>query len=233
MKDKILNKGILIQARLSSSRYPGKMLDKVGDVTLLEYVFNRCSASRLADKVIVITSKNISDDAICDLCSDKGIPFFRGELDNVLKRYVDAANYNEIDVVSRVCGDSPFVDVEAVDQMFSLFSGGVMYDYVSVSNAINGFISEVFLLEVLEKVMEEKLTDDDKEHVTRYIVNNKKKFRTKSLDLGLNPKEMTAYTLTVDYPRDIVVANRVAEQLNGFCYSSIDVVNALTNVKLS
>ena len=44
---------------------------------------------------------------------------------------------------------------------------------------------------------------------------------------------MTAYTLTVDYPRDIVVANRVAEQLNGFCYSSIDVVNALTNVRLS
>ena len=94
--------GILIQARLSSSRYPSKMLDKVGNVTLLEYVYHRCKTSKLANKVIVITSTDKSDDALYDLCLDKEIPLFRGDLNNVLERYICAANENKIELICRV-----------------------------------------------------------------------------------------------------------------------------------
>ena len=85
-----MNNAILIQARLSSSRFPKKMLENIGGITLMEYVYKRCKNSMRADRVIVITSNNKTDDELYRLCLDKNILVFRGDLENVLKRYIDA-----------------------------------------------------------------------------------------------------------------------------------------------
>jgi len=191
------------------------MLDKVGNVTLLEYVYHRCKTSKLANKVIVITSTDKSDDALYDLCLDKEIPLFRGDLNNVLERYICAANENKIELICRVCGDSPFVDVTAIDEMFSLFNNATKYDYISTSNSLNGFTSEVVLQSVLKNIQTKNLTDDDKEHVTKYILDNKVNFKTKFMNLNLKPITLEPYSLTVDYPDDMSIANKIVSKLDG------------------
>ena len=76
-------KVIMIQARMSSLRFPGKMLMELSGATLIEYVYNRCACSKLADSVVVITSNNNSDNVLYDKCIGKNIPVYRGSLNNV------------------------------------------------------------------------------------------------------------------------------------------------------
>lgn len=223
-----MTSAILIQARMSSSRFPNKMMAKVGRVTLLEFVYNRCKKSKIADKVVVLTSVQQSDDVIAELCFDKKIPLFRGDLDDVLKRYICAADYNNAETICRVCGDSPFVDISAVDEMLSMFSESKCeYDYVSVVSCINGFVSEVFTRSVLKEIYTQNLSESEKEHVTSYIVNNKENFNTNLIGLDLKPKGLDGYTLTVDYPNDIALVNSVVDKLIDDEFTSADVIDAL------
>ena len=224
-------KSILIQARLSSSRFPRKMLEKIGNITLLEYVYNRCKLSKESNDVIVITSDEQTDDELYKLCGEKNIPVFRGSLDNVLKRYIDASHKYDLDVVCRVCGDSPFVDVEAIDKMFSEFKNDDSLEYMSTANSLNGFMSEVVTLELLEKIYTKNLTNEDMEHVTKFICDNLNKFNTKKLDLNLRPKELESFALTVDYPKDILIAQSISKKLNNIAFTSNDVVDILKKLE--
>ncbi|NOX16284.1 MAG: hypothetical protein GXP61_09755 [Epsilonproteobacteria bacterium] len=225
-----MNNAILIQARLSSSRFFKKMLEDINGISLVEYVYNRCKQSKLADQVVVITSNEKSDDELYALCVEKNMDVFRGELDNVLKRYIDASNYFGIDIICRVCGDSPFVDVEAMDNMFLFFENSSI-DYISITNSLNGFMSEIFSLKLLNKVYNEELSEEDKEHVTKYIRDNISRFKTKLLDLGLKPKELEKFTLTIDYPDDLVIAKKIARNLNNFEFTSCDIINILKQLR--
>ena len=109
-------KGILIQSRLSSSRLPKKMLMDIGGYKLVEFVYKRAILSTQSDMVAIITSTHRSDDELYEFCKAKNIPVFRGSLDNVLERYIEASDFFELDIVVRVCGDSPFVDVDYIDE---------------------------------------------------------------------------------------------------------------------
>lgn len=226
-----MNKVILIQARLSSSRFPKKMLKKINNMTLIEYVYSRCKESKKADDVIVITSDEESDDELYRLCADKNIAVYRGELDNVLKRYIDASNHFDIDVICRVCGDSPFVDIKAIDKMFYNFECNSDIEYMSTTNSLNGFMSEVLSQNLLKTVYNDDLSKEDKEHVTKYIRDNILKFNSKELDLDLKPKELEKFTLTIDYPNDILIAQKVAKNLKKFDFTSDDIINVLKQMK--
>ncbi|MCF6330713.1 MAG: hypothetical protein L3I99_04115 [Sulfurimonas sp.] len=226
-----MKKAILIQARLSSSRFPKKMLKKINNITLIEYVYNRCNESKKADRVVVITSNEESDDELYRLCVDKNIAVYRGELGNVLKRYIDASNHFDVDVICRVCGDSPFVDIKAIDKMFYNFECNPDLDYMSTTNSLNGFISEVFSSNLLNTVYNDDLSTEDKEHVTKYIRDNILEFNSEELDLDLKPKELEKFTLTVDYPNDILIAQKVAKNLKKFDFTSNDIINILKQMK--
>ncbi|MCW8895331.1 hypothetical protein [Sulfurimonas sp.] len=226
-----MKKTILIQARLSSSRFPKKMLEKINNITLVEYVYNRCNESKKANKVVVITSDEESDDELYELCVNKNIAVFRGELNNVLKRYIDASIFFDVDVICRVCGDSPFVDVKAIDQMFDYYESNANIDYISTTNTLNGFMSEVFSSNLLNKVYNDDLSKEDKEHVTKYIRDNISKLNVKELDLKLKPKELEKFTLTIDYPEDMIVAKIIASNLEDFSFKSEDIINILKDTK--
>jgi len=101
-----MKKAILIQARLNSSRFPKKMLKKLGEFTLVEYVYNRCLASKETDLVGVITSLEKSDDELANLCKSKNIPFYRGNLNNVLDRYIKAGEFLTIEQIPQKVAES-------------------------------------------------------------------------------------------------------------------------------
>jgi spore coat polysaccharide biosynthesis protein SpsF (cytidylyltransferase family) len=225
-----VKKAILIQARLSSSRFPKKMLSNLGDYKLVEYVYKRCNQSKVADNVMIITSNEKSDDELYTFCLKQNIPIFRGDLNNVLKRYLDASQKYNFDIVCRVCGDSPFVDVNAIDKMLEDIEKKQL-DYINKTNILNGFMSEVFTLNLLKKVYNMPLTLEDKEHVTKYIRDNISEYKTSELDLNLRDKELEKYTLTVDYPQDLEIANSIANNLDGFDFKSNDIIKILKNME--
>lgn len=222
-----MNKSILIQCRLSSSRFPKKMLETLGGYCLFEYVYQRCKQSKQVDNVAIITSNQHSDDELYNLCLKKNIPVYRGDLDNVLERYINAANFFKSEIICRVCGDSPFVDIKAIDKMFLEMEKNSSLEYIITKNSLNGFMSEIFTFGLISKINTNQLTNEDLEHVTRYIKNNISCYNFKKMDLNLNPKDLENITLTIDYPADMIVAKVIVESLGGFDFSSKQVVNVL------
>jgi spore coat polysaccharide biosynthesis protein SpsF (cytidylyltransferase family) len=222
---------ILIQARLNSNRFPNKMLEKIENITLVEYVYLRCKQVTNTDKVAIITSINKSDDKLYNLCIRKNIPVFRGDLDNVLQRYIEASEYFKSNVICRVCGDSPFVDVEAINTQFNMFQQNNELQYSTTTNSLNGFMSEVMTLDVLKKIYKQNLDTSHKEHVTKYIRDNISKYNTLELNLNVRPKELCKYTLTVDYPQDIKIIKKIVEFLTGFNFTSKNVLHILRKIK--
>lgn len=206
------------------------MLADLDNHKLIEYVYKRCKYSKIADEVIIITSIEKSDDELYNFCVKHGIPVFRGDLNNVLKRYLDASLNNQADIVCRVCGDSPFVDIEAIDKMFTDIEAKKL-EYIMATNCLNGFMSEVFTLDLLQKVYNSDLKDDDKEHVTKYVRDNMNSFQTSVLDLNLRNSELQHYTLTIDYASDMKIAEKIVAELDGFDFSSNDIIQILKNMK--
>ncbi|HET7361377.1 MAG TPA: hypothetical protein VFI78_05530, partial [Salinimicrobium sp.] len=111
--------GILVQARMSSSRLPGKSLRLIGENPLIWYVVQRMRLLNLP--VIVCTSVHPSDDVLCDYLKTQDIPFYRGSLENVLQRYIQAAEKFGIEHIVRVTGDNPLVDIELLEKSLHFF----------------------------------------------------------------------------------------------------------------
>ncbi|MDP2709090.1 MAG: glycosyltransferase family protein [bacterium] len=167
--------GIIIQARMSSTRLPGKVLMRLAGKEVLWHVVERCRKSLMAREVIVATSTDSSDDLIYNYCRVNRIEVFRGDLNNVLSRYYECAKNYKLDIVVRVTADCPLIEPLVIDETIKIFklSGR---DYVS--NALErifprGLDCEVFSFLALEEAALNASDDKDKEHVTPYIINHK------------------------------------------------------------
>lgn len=222
---------ILIQARMSSTRFPGKMLHPLGSIPLVEYVYRRCSLSSQADHVCIITSTDESDDALYRLCLEREIPVCRGDLHNVLDRYVTCATAIHANTICRVCGDSPFVDITAIDEGFQRFRNRDELEYLYTTDTLNGFTSEIFTLNALQKIFTFPLCDADKEHVTKYMRDHQDLFKTEPLALHLRPPELAEYSLTIDYESDLKLAEKINAGLKGFYFKSNDIIDLLYLIK--
>ena len=106
----------IIQARMGSTRLPGKILKTVNGKTLLEYQIERVRRAKLIDEIIIATTTKESDDPIVQLCQQLSISYYRGSEDDVLSRYYEAATNNNVDVVVRLTSDCPIIDPEIIDE---------------------------------------------------------------------------------------------------------------------
>ncbi len=207
--------GVVLQARMSSSRFPGKVLKPLLGRPMLEVELERLRRARRLDTLTVATSVDASDNAIEAFCRSKGVPCFRGPLDDVLDRYYRAARSAELDVVARVTGDCPLSDPAIVDLVIDeFFNRGVDYCANTVppddSTFPDGTDVEVFSFAALERAWREAKKPSEREHVTFYFWQTTGLFKTSRVDW---PEKLTDYRLTVDYPEDLDFVAAVLEEL--------------------
>jgi spore coat polysaccharide biosynthesis protein SpsF (cytidylyltransferase family) len=171
----------IIQARMGSTRLPGKMLLPIVDNKgALELMLERVRRARQLQKIVVATTTSPSDDKLVDLCKRLGCEYFRGNEVDVLDRYYRAAlAFGPPEVIVRLTGDCPLHDPVIIDKFISrFFDSGV--DYVwdgDPSTFPDGLDTEVFSFLVLEKAWKEARLKSEREHVTTYVQKHTEKFK--------------------------------------------------------
>jgi spore coat polysaccharide biosynthesis protein SpsF len=204
----------IIQARMGSTRLPGKVLKEVLDKPLLEYLLERVKRSKLIDEIVVATTLKKSDDPIVDLCKKMLLPFYRGSEDNVLSRFYEAAQKFNANVIVRLTSDCPITDPKVVDKVIQYYLEH--YDqYQYVSNTLKrtyprGLDTEVFSLEALIESYQNGKTKSEQEHVTSYILNHPNKFKTANI---MYKEDQSQHRWTVDTPEDFELVKLIIENL--------------------
>lgn len=189
----------IIQARMSSSRLPGKVLMPLVGKPVLEHVVKRIQACTTISKVVVATSIDQTDDAIHAWCDKNNISCFRGSLNDVLDRYYQAAKIDLPDAVVRITADCPAIDPSVVDEVVSGFIAGG-YDYYGLSGEFpDGLDCTVFVFAALEKAWREATLTSEREHVGPYIEKNPQLFKTGGLKKYTG---LSHHRWTLDEPRD-------------------------------
>ena len=162
----------IIQARMSSSRLPGKVLLPLVEKPVLAHVIERLSYSRLIEKIVVATSVDSSDDPIANFCRENHVLCFRGSLEDVLDRYYRAAIENHADSVVRITADCPVIDPVVVDAVITGFLSG-NYDLFGLDGEFpDGLDCTVFSLSALKKARLNAKLKSEREHVGPYIENS-------------------------------------------------------------
>ena len=174
----------IIQARMGSTRLPGKVLKKIVGIPAIEILLTRLSHSELINEICIATSHNIENDQLCDAIEQLGYRVIRGSETNVLQRYWVAAEATSADIIVRITGDCPVVDPKLVDKVIELYLRADV-DYASNIDPPtfpDGLDVEVFGRSSLEVAKLSAKSDFDIEHVTPFIRNgNFKKLNLKNL----------------------------------------------------
>lgn len=200
----------ILQARVSSSRLPGKVLKPILGRPMLRHQIDRVQRAASLDALIVATSVDPSDDPIAALCVDAGVDCFRGSLGDVLDRYYQAARRYQPRIVVRLTGDCPLIDPTLIDRTVEYFRGGA-FDIVRTADSFaEGLDVEVFGFGILEQAWRAATRPSDREHVTLYMHRQPGLFR-----IGLYPSDidLSHLRLTVDEPEDFELVRRTYEAL--------------------
>ncbi len=197
-----MNISILIQARINSARFPGKVMKLINKKILLLYIIERLSKIWDADLIVVATSDNNTDDPIARLCNQEKIKCFRGSLNDVAKRMLDAAKVGNTDAFVRINGDSPLIDPAIVDRGVNIYKNG-KYDLVTNTYPRTfpiGQSVEVIRTKTFAKTYEQMKEKDDFEHVTKYYYDHSNDFRIYNFAAK---KNISHIRLSVDIPGDL------------------------------
>ncbi len=211
---KLKNKNLcILQARMGSTRLPGKVLMKVGGQAMLAYEIKRIRQAKKIDKIVVATSVNRLDDKIEKLCRQIGAACFRGSENDVLDRYYKCwLEYPQYDNIVRLTGDCPLIDSHVIDEVISFFAAGG-YDYAcnaarNEETFPDGLDVEIFKKSVLIEAAEKSELPSDREEVTEYI-HRLKKFKKGNLSA---PYDWSHFRLTVDEKADFEVIKFLAQK---------------------
>ena len=208
---------VIIQARYNSTRFPGKILKKIGNKTVLEILISRIAKSKKISKIIVASTNNLLDKKILKICKKLKISFFAGDETDVLKRYFDAAKaFNCKDIV-RITSDCPFLDHKIMDKIIKIYFEKKL-EYCS--NTLNptfadGQDVEIFSFSQLEKAHNYAKIFFDREHVTPFIkkIPNIKKFNF------FDSKDNNKIRITLDEPEDLEVLKNIYRYFKNFYFS--------------
>ncbi|MDR9431919.1 MAG: glycosyltransferase family protein, partial [Natronomonas sp.] len=206
-----------VEARMGSTRLPGKVLEELIDgKSTLEVMAERLRRANAPDAVVIATSDGEEDDAVAAEAERLGVDCFRGDEHDVLGRVLGAARAHDADVVCETTGDCPLLDPAIVDQVVGCYLDNPHADYVSntlVRRWPVGFDVEVFATETLAHVAAATSDPGHREHVTTYIHDDPSdEFTTFNVS---PPPALDDPTLrvTLDYPEDLELLRRVLEEL--------------------
>lgn len=203
---------IIVQARMGSSRLRGKVLLDLAGEPMLVRVVNRLRRAP-ADEVVIATTLNPADDAIQELCRQRGISCFRGSENDVLDRYYQAARRHGAEVIVRVTSDCPLVDPGLTSRLIHEFWERLpdidcASTVLPVRSYPRGLDAEAFSFRVLEKLWREDQSPVGREHVTPYIHRNLDQFRVHGIT---NAVDCSYLRWTVDTPEDFDLIGRIYE----------------------
>jgi spore coat polysaccharide biosynthesis protein SpsF len=191
----------IIQARVSSTRFPNKVFADLCGMPLIWHVVNRLKWSKKIEKLVLATSENKADDILEKWANKNGVIVFRGNENDVLNRYYSAAVFSNASTIVRVTADDPFKDPEVIDQVIDVYQIGQL-DFAYNNNPPSypeGLDTEVFSFSALKQAEENSKDPFEREHVTQYFYRNPSMFKQKNVSY----KEDISYLRwTIDTEKD-------------------------------
>lgn len=203
----------IVQARMSSTRLPDKVLMNIMGQPLLAHVIDRISKSKLVNSnIILATTSNPADHDIVNFAKEYHLDCFVGSEEDVLDRFYQAAKQADADIIVRITSDDPFKDPEVMDEIIQIMIDG---DFDYVSNTIKptypeGLDIEVFRITALEKAWREAIKTSEREHVTPYIWKHPELFNLKNVE---NDIDLSAMRWTLDTQRDFEFTKAIYKRL--------------------
>src|SRR5262245_21501901 len=191
-----------IQARMSSSRFPGKVLEDLAGVPTIVFMVQRARRARLLDRVVVVTSTDASDQPLADVLARHGIDCFRGDLHDVLARFSAAAAHYGAAEVMRLTGDCPLIDPAVIDRVIRLRrdSGADYASNVDSPTFPDGLDVEFCTRAALDRCAREARAQPEREHVTLWMRGDAAGLKRANLRAIV---DCSSLRLTVDYPDDL------------------------------
>ncbi len=204
----------IIQARMGSTRLPGKVMKDLKGKPVLWHVIERVKQSKNIDRIIIATTTHKRDLIIFEKAKEWGVNAYQGSEEDVLARYYEAADKYDIDTVVRITSDCPLIDPKVTDEIVEYYTKN---DYTLVTNAgsdLNnrtyprGLDTEVFSFNALEKAYNTAEENYQREHVTPYIYEN-----YDDVYYYKNDKDLSNYRLTLDEKDDYILIKKIYEKL--------------------
>lgn len=221
----------IIQARMGSSRFPGKMLARLGQHTVLEWVILRLIRAKRLDRVVLATSDRKADLPLAKIARNHGLLVFLGNETDVLGRFVGAAAHANAKNIVRVCADNPFIDPDEVDCLIDYFNTSdcdYAFNHQSRLNSCHadGFGAEVFSFDLLKEIAFNAKSLEDREHVSKYIWENKTKYK---LEFPKAKPELAFPQLCFDIntPDDLLTLQKIVDEGITNKSTAIEIVQAM------
>ena len=203
----------IVQARMGSTRLPGKVLAPLGGRSILARVTSRLARCRSIDEVVVATTDQAADDPLAAAAHALGVSVVRGSCDDVLARYLRAARCVEADVIVRVTADCPLIDPGVVDLVVAALVARPAVDYASNTHRRpfpRGLDCEAFHRDTLERIARLATSSPAREHVTAFVLEQPQLFRVRQV---VSDRDDSDLRLTVDTPDDLALIRALDETL--------------------
>lgn len=221
--------GCIIQARMGSTRLPGKVLKNLdSDKTVLDYVIQQLRNSKLIDKLVIATTDLEEDEVITKHARVIGIEYFRGSSLNVLDRFYNCAKKFSFSTIVRITADCPLIDPQIVDLVIKKFKEQ-SYDYGTncfPRTFPYGTEVEVFSFNALERMWKNATMPYEKEHVTPYIKEHNEEFRIFNIK---NKKDISNYRYVIDVINDLQLVRKIVSNIKKKPILMNDIVDLLSN----
>ena len=206
--------GCIIEARMGSSRLPGKVLKKINNKTVIELLIERVKKVKQIEKIVIATSTNEKDDILENYCRENKIDFFRGSEEDVMSRVLKCAKFHEIQTIVEITSDCPLIDPIIISQILNCYIYNNV-DYVGNSNIRSypdGMDVQIFSYEILKDSYKKCKTKLEKEHVTLHI---RKSNEYSKIDvIAPNKYFFPKLGLTLDEEEDYLLINKIFEHFN-------------------
>lgn len=208
-----MKKGAIIQVRMSSQRFPGKVLHEVAGKTILQYLLERLECCQCLDVVVVATSLEETDIPIAGFCNEYGVRCYRGPLLNVAGRFKEILEIYKFDVFVRISGDSPLLDPLLIEKGMDMFLNG---NYEIVTNVLHRSFPKGQSVEVVNsntflQSYPEIKSVEYREHVTSFFYKNKERFKINNFASNL---DAGGIQLSVDTEDDVKIFEQIVAMMD-------------------
>jgi len=225
--------GIMVQARMGSTRLPGKVALPLGNSTVLGYMIDRLKKSKFKSGISILTTVLDEDDRVVEIARDNGVNFFRGSPTDLIERYLEAADFSNTELIVRLTGDCPMIDYRIIDQMVEFFLlNRKKIEFLTnclTRTYARGFDVEIFTLEILSTLNLRSSELYQREHIVPLVEENPNDFMFFEYP---NYRDDSKYRLTIDLEQDYLTIKELISALNCDDYSYDDIIQLIEKNRL-